>query len=338
MSLIGDYGRSIRRYFEGMAPKWPSRVYRLYCGMANPWQEHAAAAAVSVFLFIAAVIPFAGQVFADPPKEFADIHVHYNWDQKELISADAVAQKLRQENVAFTVVAGTPSHLVQELKQAGGDRIVAFFSPYIHELGRRDWFNNAEVLRAAESGLSRGDYQGIGEVHFMVGFQPKFDNHIFVGLLDLAREYEVPLLVHVDAGSERAFHHLCSSHGDIRFIFAHAGGNLRPKHIRRIVTSCENVLVEFSARDPWRYGGLTDDSGELLPRWRELVMEFPDRFATGTDPVWRVTKTQSWDEPDEGWDHFEALLAYHRQWLAGLPPDVENKVRLENARRFLGLN
>ena len=274
----------------------------------------------------------------DDSGEFADIHVHYNWDQKELIDADAVAAKLERENIAFTVVSATPTHLVGELKQAGGDRIVAFFSPYIHELGRRDWYQNPDVLRAAESGLAEGLYQGIGEVHFMVGFAPSFDNEIFLGLMRLGRQYDVPLLVHVDAGNERAFLKLCSNHPQNRFIFAHAGGNLRAEHIRRIIAGCDNVLVEFSARDPWRYDGLTDEHGQLLPDWRKLVIAYPDRFATGTDPVWRVTKTQSWDEPDEGWDHFETLLDYHRLWLSGLPEDVAKRVRLENARRYLRLN
>lgn len=281
---------------------------------------------------------WGGQNHGNNLSAFADIHVHFNWDQKELISAREVADRLAGANVAFTVVASTPTHLVRELKQVGGDRIVPFFSPYIHELGRRDWFRDPEVLRAAEKGLAEGFYRGIGEVHFMVGFAPKFDNAVFDGLLNLARQYDVPMLVHVDAGSEKAFLHLCTGHPDIRLIFAHAGGNLHARHVRRIVAGCDNVLVEFSARDPWRYGGLTDDSGVLLPPWRELVLEFPDRFATGTDPVWRVTKTQSWDESDEGWDHFDELLDYHRRWLAGLPVEVESGLRIDNARRFLGLD
>jgi hypothetical protein len=64
-------------------------------------------------------------------------------------------------------------------------------------------------------------------------------------------------------------------------------------------------------------------------------MDYPQRFVTGTDPVWRVTRTQSWDEADDGWDHFEKLIAFHRHWISGLPPDVGSLLRLENARRFL---
>ena len=275
---------------------------------------------------------------SDRPPPFADIHTHYNWDQKEIISAREVADRLARQNVAFTIVSSTPARLVHELKAVGGDRIVPFFSPYIHPMGKWDWHLSREVLAAAEAGLSRGLYRGIGELHFMVGFAPKFDNPIFTGLLELAQRFDVPMLIHVDAGSERVFEGLCSSYPEVRFIFAHGGGNLRAKHIRPIINACRNVLVEFSARDPWRYGGLTDDDGTLLPDWRGLILEFPDRFAVGTDPVWRVTRTQSWDESDEGWDYFEQLIRYHRGWMADLPTEVERKVRLENAMGFLGID
>ncbi len=306
--------------------------------MVLAWQKYVVRTFFAAQCALASIGVLPGIASAEDTGDFADIHVHYNWDQKELIGAAAVAAKLERENIAFTVVSGTPTHLVGELKQAGGDRIVAFFSPYIHEMGRRDWYRNPQVLAAAESGFAQGLYQGIGEVHFMVGFAPSFDNEIFQGLLAVGAQYDAPLLVHVDAGSDRAFLKLCTDQPNNRFIFAHAGGNLRARHIRRIIDACDNVLVEFSARDPWRYDGLTDDAGELFPDWRDLIMTYPGRFATGTDPVWRVTRTQSWDEPDEGWDHFEMLLAYHRKWLSGLPDDVERKVRLENARGFLGLD
>ena len=170
------------------------------------------------------------------------------------------------------------------------------------------------------------------------GFRPGTSNSVFLELLDVALHTDAPVLIHIDSGNERAMVDVCSKHPDNRFIFAHAGGNLLPHHVRTIIEECNNVLVEFSARDPWRYGGLTGDDGALLSGWHELVIDHPDRFATGTDPVWRVTRTQSWDQSDDGWDHFQALLDYHRGWIAKLPQAVQRKVSLDNARHFLGLN
>lgn len=265
---------------------------------------------------------------------FADVHVHFNWDQKETISAAQVVARMKQANIAFAVVTATPSELALELKQAGGDLIIPFFSPYTHALGKRDWYRHERTLQLAEAGLRSGQYQGIGEVHFMVGFQPQTDNPIFKGLLQLADQYSVPVLIHIDSGSEQRFVDVCQQNPAIKFIFAHAGGNLYASQIRRVIEQCEQAMIELSARDPWRYGGLTGADGLLLPAWRELVLEYPQRFLVGTDPVWKVTRTQSWDQVDDGWDYFEQLLAYHRHWIAALPPAVQQKLALDNARQL----
>ena len=269
-----------------------------------------------------------------PQQAFADVHVHFNWDQKELISADQVVARLKRANLAFAVVTSTPSQLALELKQAGGDLIIPFFSPYTHELGRQDWYRQERTLQLAEQGLRSGQYQGIGEVHFMTGFRPKTDNPIFTRLLALARRYAVPVLIHVDAGSAQPFIDVCRKNPALKFIFAHAGGNLKASQVRRVIEQCDQVMIEFSARDPWRYGGLTGSDDLLLPAWRELVLDYPQRFLVGTDPVWKVTRTQSWDQGDDGWDYFEQVLAYHRHWIAALPAAVQNRLTHDNARQL----
>ena len=120
---------------------------------------------------------------AQEPLPFADAHIHYNWDQKEVIDATAVVDKLRQSDVDFAVVSSTPSSLALELKRAGNDLIVPIFSPYTHELGRRDWYLNQRTVELAEAGLRQGLYRGIGEVHFMSGFKPRPNNKIFQQLM-----------------------------------------------------------------------------------------------------------------------------------------------------------
>jgi predicted TIM-barrel fold metal-dependent hydrolase len=268
---------------------------------------------------------------------FADTHIHFNWDQKEIIDASTVVNKLRQAGVDFAVVSSTPSTLALELKQAGDDLIVPIFSPYTHELGRQDWYLDQRTVELAEAGLRQRLYHGIGEVHFMSGFRPRPDNRIFQQLMHLAVKYEVPVLIHVDSGNEQAFLDICRRYPQLNLIFAHAGGNLAARHIRTIISACDNVTIEFSARDPWRFDGLTDVTHRLLDSWRALVLEYPDRFITGTDPVWKVTRTQTWDQADDGWDYFEQLIDYHRSWIAELPLQVQLKVAFENARRLYNL-
>lgn len=284
------------------------------------------------FLFLCLGISHAS---ADSLTPFADAHVHYNWDQAEIISPQAVVEKLKQEKVGLTLVSSTPSHLALELREAGGDWIIPFFSPYTHDLGKRDWYLDQAVTKKAAEGLEKGFYFGIGEIHFMGGFLPRPDNAVFLQLMGLARQHRVPALIHVDANNENYFLGICKAHPAVKTIFAHAGGNLKPHHIRSVLERCANVWIDFAARDDWRYGGLTDGKGVLLPAWKRLVLDFPERFITGTDPVWRVTRTQSWDESDDGWDHYKQLHQYHQTWLADLPDEVQKKIAWDNVRKIL---
>ena len=262
---------------------------------------------------------------------FADIHIHYNWDHAELTTTEDVIEKLKSTNTQFAVVSSTPTHLALELREKAGEWIIPIFSPYTHELGKRDWYLDKSVISKAKKGLASKAYYGIGEIHFMAGLPPKISNPNFLALMELASQYKVPALIHVDSGDEQFLLNVCRTHSNVKILFAHAGGNLSPLHIRKILEGCSNVWIEFSARDPWRYGGLTDDKHQLLNEWRLLVLEFPRRFLTGTDPVWRVTRTQSWDQADDGWDHYQQLFDYHQHWINALPEKIQNYVRWQNA-------
>ena len=287
-----------------------------------------------VFLYIAYVfLPVAN--IAQAATRIADSHIHYNWDHAEIISPKEVVIKLKKARLDLAIVSSTPSHLVLELKKHAGDWLVAFFSPYIHEMGKKDWYLNDDVISQAEAGLRQGLYAGIGEIHFMAGLPPKLNNKIFLQLMTLAKQYNVPALIHVDAGNEKFFLDICQQHPGINIQFAHAGGNLFASHINTVLETCPRVWIDLSARDPWRYDGLTGKNGLLKKTWRDLMLQYPGRFIIGTDPVWRVTRTQSWDLPDEGWDHFEQLLQYHLHWLRDLPDAVQSKILWKNTAKLL---
>ena len=249
-------------------------------------------------LFLSA---FSSCVRCAPPP-FADIHLHFNWDQKEIISAQQAVQHLTANNVVLATVSSTPPELALELADAGGSWILPFFSPYLTATHRDRWFFDETVLIEAEKGLASGRYKGVGEVHVWSGLGPRRDNKILVGLLKLAEQYQVPFLIHTEASSHLFFTPLCQQYSNVRFIWAHAGGRLKPPSIDQLMQQCPNVWVEVSVRDPWRYHTLVDDDNQLLPGWRELFIKYQDRFMTGTDPVWGVTRGQRWDEPDEGWE------------------------------------
>lgn len=264
---------------------------------------------------------------------FSDVHLHYNWTQKNITSISDISRALDRNNVQLAVISGTPTALAHEVSSKD-KRIIALFSPYTHEGGKSDWFKDVNVLKIARSGLQDGRYKGIGEVHFMAGFKPSYDNDIARGLFQLAQEFNVPVLIHVDASSANYYLHFCQHNTKIRFLLAHAGGIFSAKQIEKIISQCPNTWVELSARDPWRYDRFLDRDRRLPKDWKNLFVKFPDRFMTGTDPVWNVTKETQWDEDDEGWEHYDQLIGFHRAWLSQLPDAVENKIRYSNAKTF----
>lgn len=277
---------------------------------------------------------FTSAAFAAPPP-FADIHLHFKWDQKEIISADEVVAKLEANNVVLATVSGMPPKLALELTDAGGDWILPYFSPYKDARHRDYWYTDSTVLDDAEAALASGRYKGIGEVHIWSSFGPRRDNTVFTGLLDLAQKYQVPFLIHTEASSHEFFLPICRDFPEVRFLWAHAGGRLKPPAVDALMAQCPNVWVEVSARDPWRYDTLVDKEMQLLPGWRDLFIKYPNRFMTGTDPVWNVRNGQTWAQADEGWDHYEMVLEFHREWLKQLPAEIEEKIRLRNAELFL---
>lgn len=280
------------------------------------------------------LVTFCGTVYC-APLPFADIHLHFNWDQKEIISAEEVVKRLKANNIVLATVSSTPSKLALELADAGGPWIQPFFSPYLTVSHRNIWHLDKTVLDEAEKGLASGRYLGIGELHVWSGFRPRRDNKILLGLLKLAEKYQVPFLIHTEASSHLFFTPICQNYPKVKFLWAHAGSRLQPASIDQLMQQCPNVWAEVSVRDPWRYNTLVDENNQLLPGWRDLFIKYQDRFMTGTDPVWNVTNYQRWAQADEGWDHFEQLLEFHRTWLKQLPPEVEVKVRLTNAKLFL---
>ncbi len=265
---------------------------------------------------------------------FADIHLHYNWDQEELVGPQQALEILRKNNVELAVVFSTPTDNALKLVNRDHPRVIPIFSPYTSVRGRDTWFHDKKVLKLAREGLEQKIWQGIGELHVVSGIGPRRDNEVFQGLLKLAAEFNVPFIIHTEASSYKFLLPICQQYVTVRFLWVHAGGILGPDHAEAIIKECPNVWIDMSARDPWHYGGLVNEHGSLLKGWRDVFIKYSDRFMTGTDPVWNAHERHRWHEADEGWLHYKGFINFHRKWLAELPEAVEKKIRLQNALQF----
>lgn len=267
----------------------------------------------------------------------ADMHLHYKWSQQEVTSPEQAVAALSRENIVLGVVIGTPAELALELEALAPEHIVPIFSPYREGGDWHRWQHDEGVITRARKALASGDYAGIGELHIIGGFAPSFAKAtILRQLLLLADAFDVPVMLHTEFSRPDFMLEACAAFPEVTLVWAHSGAILPPADVRRVLAACDNVHAGLGARDPWRFVDhpITGADGMLLPHWRALLLDYPARFMTGSDPVWPVEQLDSWDEPDTGWREIGRFWGYHRDWLAQLPPDVARAIGCENALRL----
>lgn len=267
----------------------------------------------------------------------ADMHLHYKWSQQDVTSAAQAVEVLADHDIVMGVVIGTPAELALELVRLEPRRIVAIFSPYRIGGDWQRWARDPGVVSRARAALASGAYHGIGELHLIGGFSPRLEKAaVLQALMQLAGEYDVPIMLHTEFSRPAMMLELCRRYPDTRILWAHAGSILAPPQVAQVLDACSNVWAGLAARDPWRFvnNPIVDTGGRLLPDWQDLLERYPDRFMLGSDPVWPVEQMDQWDVPDTGWQELGRFWAFHRQWLRQLPQAVARKIGCENAVAF----
>ncbi len=266
---------------------------------------------------------------AEAPLPLVDLHIHYNAWVAASLTPEEAARRLREHGAIGGVVSSTPTPNALGLA-ARAPRVLPFFRPYLTEGHRGIWQHDPAVLAEAEAAFAAGHYRGVGEVHLSAAnVGADAGNAILRGLLEVARRHRVPIQVHVVAADLPVLEALLAAFPTVPVIWAHAGGSAESSQVEALLVTHPNLWVEFSARDPFRYGSvapLVDASGRLLPGWASLARRFQDRLMVGSD-----TGTVA------DWDRLGELYAFHRTWLAGLPRDVAEAIAFRNAARLLSL-
>ena len=121
-----------------------------------------------------------------------------------------------------------------------------------------------------EARLKANTYAGLGEFH---AYGADADTPVMQRMIELAKERRIFLHAHSDADAvERMFKH----NPEALVLWAHSGFEQVDK-VRDMVTRHKTLWADVAHRNDQA------PSGKLDPTWRQLFVDFPERFMVGTD-------------------------------------------------------
>ena len=91
----------------------------------------------------------------------ADIHLHWKWNQKEVISAAEAVQILSEQRVGLAVVTGTPPELALELQELAPGIVRPIYGIYRIPGEWSSWHHDPDLLKRVRRALESGRYAGI---------------------------------------------------------------------------------------------------------------------------------------------------------------------------------
>jgi Amidohydrolase len=270
---------------------------------------------IRICLFLCSVLSaflFALLVSAQDLPIF-DAHIHYNQPDWSVYSPDAIMKLFNRAGVRWAMVSSTPDEGTLRLYNKAPARIVPLLRPYRTDKDRASWTEDLSILSYVETRLEKGIYQGIGEFHLSA---LQADSIVLRRFAELAKKKGILLHAHTD---EKGIERLLRLYTGVRILLAHAGMSSSAETLSRLIGQYSMLSVELAIRDDVAPGG------HLAPGWRELFLQFPDRFMVGSDP-WITSR----------WESLPEIHGTIRAWLNELPRDVAEKIAYQNAMRLVG--
>lgn len=249
----------------------------------------------------------------EPP--IFDAQVHYDEASWHRVSVDAVINTADEINIPWMLVGSMPNEGTWKLFAKDPTRVLPMFVPHRNREERESWFSDPEVLGYIERELPRRAYRGIGELWL---FDGQVDSKNVHRLLELATERNLVLHVRSDRAALNRIFELAPS---IRVLWAHAGMFTQPETIASLLARHSNLKVEISHRGDIAPGGV------LAAEWRDLILNYPDRFLLGSGTY-----------NDEYWYQFRYMHGAYRNWLKQLPGDVRYLIGFGNGLELFGLD
>jgi hypothetical protein len=265
-------------------------MWKLLCLLLMPVAPAAAAAELPIF----------------------DAHLHYSHDAWGAVPPADVVALLRKAGVKRALVSSSNDEGTQKLVAAAPDIVIPELRPYRTRGDVGTWTRDPDVLPYVEERLRKHTYVAIGEFHV---YGADAELPIPRRLVELAKQHKLFLHAHSDADAvERLFR----LDPDARILWAHAGFE-RPDRVREMLRTYRNLWADLAFRNDHGSGG------KVAPEWREVFLEFPDRFMVGTDTY-----------TPERWHYVVEHAAWSRGWLSDLPADVAERIAWKNGEALFG--
>jgi Amidohydrolase len=247
---------------------------------------------------------------ADLP--IVDAHIHYSHDAWSVVPPKEAVALLRKAGVKRALVSSSDDEGTQKLVAEAPDLIIPELRPYRKRGDIGTWARDEAIITYVEERLRKHRYVAIGEFHL---YGADAELPVPRRIVQLAKQYGLMLHAHSDADAvERLFR----QDPEARILWAHAGFE-RPERVREMLRQHRNLWADLAFRTDHAAGG------KLTPEWREVFLEFPDRFMVGTDTF-----------VPERWHYVSEHAAWSRGWLADLPPDVAERIAWKNGEAILG--
>jgi len=247
---------------------------------------------------------------AQEPRSVIDVHIHYSQDAWAMLPPPEAIKVLRQAGLKKAFVSSSSDDGTQMLLKAAPDLIVPVLRPYRSRGETGTWTRDPSIIQHVEARLKANTYAGLGEFH---AYGADADTPVMRRMVELAKEHRLFLHAHSDADAvERMFKH----NPDALVLWAHSGFEEVGK-VRAMVSKYKTLWADVAHRNDQA------PSGKLDATWRQLFIDFPERFMVGTDTY-----------TPERWHYVVEHASYSRKWLSQLPSDLADNIAFRNAERL----
>lgn len=274
-----------------------------------PTRSRAVALAGALACLLAGTAPARAASAALP---IVDAHLHYSHDAWERLSPAQAVALLREAGLKLALVSSSSDDGTQKLRAEAPDLVLPSLRPYRTRGEIGTWVHDASIVSHLEARLAKYRYVAIGEYHV---YGADADLPVMRRVVELARQHGLVLHSHSDADAiERQFR----QDPQARILWAHAGFD-SPDRVREMLRRHPRLWADLAFRSDHA------SMGRIDPAWRELFLEFPDRFMVGTDTF-----------TPERWYYVVDHAQGARAWLADLPRDVAERIAWKNAEALFG--